>query len=55
MSVADIKVDEHLAHDDHGHEHHEQSFIQKYIFTEDHKTIGKQFLLAGIFWAKRTQ
>merc|ERR1712000_116348 len=51
MSVADIKVDEHLAHDDHGHEHHEQSFIQKYIFTEDHKTIGKQFLLAGIFWA----
>ena len=51
MSVADIKVDEHLAHDDHGHEHHEQSFIQKYIFTEDHKTIGKQFLLLGIFWA----
>ena len=28
-------------HGDHGH--HEQSFISKYIFSMDHKTIGKQF------------
>ena len=33
------------------HEHHEQSFIEKYIFTTDHKMIGKQFLITGILWA----
>ena len=38
------------AHEEH-HEHHEQSFIRKYIFSEDHKTIAKQFLITGIFWA----
>ena len=37
-------------HEEH-HEHHEQSFIRKYIFSEDHKTIAKQFLITGIFWA----
>ncbi|MET0464207.1 MAG: cbb3-type cytochrome c oxidase subunit I [Chitinophagaceae bacterium] len=36
-------------HDDHGHHH--QSFISKYIFSMDHKTIGKQFLITGIVWA----
>ena len=41
------KVQEHDHHDD----HHEQSFITKYIFSEDHKTIAKQFLITGIFWA----
>src|SRR5215831_13502127 len=35
-----------------GHlEHHRQSFVTKYIFSQDHKTIGKQFLFTGIFWA----
>jgi cytochrome c oxidase subunit 1 len=32
------------------HEHH-QSFISKYIFSQDHKTIAKQFLVTGIIWA----
>jgi cytochrome c oxidase subunit 1 len=27
------------------------SFISKYIFSTDHKVIGKQFLITGIFWA----
>jgi cytochrome c oxidase subunit I len=41
------------AHDTHeGHEeHHEQSFIRKYIFSEDHKIIAKQYLFSGISWA----
>ncbi|MFT6865870.1 MAG: cytochrome c oxidase subunit 1 [Cyclobacteriaceae bacterium] len=47
MSVADIHVEEEVHHDD----HHELSFIERYIFTTDHKTIGKQFLITGIFWA----
>ena len=33
------------------HEHHHQSFITKYIFSQDHKMISKQYLLTGIIWA----
>jgi cytochrome c oxidase subunit 1 len=44
-----------VAHDDHhdgnGHHHHQQSFVTKYIFSQDHKTIAKQFLITGIMWA----
>ena len=31
--------------------HHKESFITKYIFSQDHKTIAKQFLITGIVWA----
>lgn len=44
-----IPVEEH-GHDDH-HDHHEQSFIEKYIFSIDHKVIAKQFLITGLLWA----
>ncbi len=37
-------------HEPHEHHHHE-SFITKYIFSQDHKMISKQFLITGIFWA----
>ncbi|MDZ4795143.1 MAG: cbb3-type cytochrome c oxidase subunit I [Bacteroidota bacterium] len=40
----------HAAHQD-DHSHHQQSFVSKYIFSMDHKTIGKQFLITGIIWA----
>lgn len=33
------------------HEHHKQSFISKYIFSQDHKMICKQYLVTGIIWA----
>ena len=33
---------------DHGH-HHEETFITKYVFSQDHKMIMKQFLLTGMF------
>ena len=39
----------HDHHDD--HHHHELSFIEKYVFTTDHKTIAKQFLITGLLWA----
>lgn len=32
------------------HEHHD-TFITKYVFSQDHKMIGKQFLMTGMFWA----
>ena len=35
---------------DHGH-HHKESFITKYIFSQDHKMIGKQFLVTAIVMA----
>lgn len=31
--------------------HHKESFITKYVFSQDHKTIAKQFLITGIIWA----
>src|SRR6188768_1869734 len=34
-----------------GHHHHKETFISKYIFSQDHKTIAKQFLITGITWA----
>ena len=38
--------------DVHEHHHeHKETFITKYIFSQDHKTIAKQYLISGIFWA----
>ncbi len=49
MATASI-TNHDVAHDSHEHEHHD-NFITKYIFSTDHKMIGKQFLVTGIFWA----
>jgi cytochrome c oxidase subunit 1 len=43
-----ITHDSHGHHDAH-HDHHEESFITKYIFSQDHKMIGKQFLITAVF------
>ena len=56
MSTAVSTTEEVIAHGhdhghDHEHEHHELGFIRKYIFSEDHKTIAKQYLISGILWA----
>lgn len=37
----------HDAH--HEHEHHEETFVSKYIFSQDHKMIAKQFLMTAVF------
>ena len=34
----------------HGHEHHEPSFFFKYVWSTDHKTIGKQFMFSGLLF-----
>src|SRR5215204_6143064 len=41
----------HDEHDGNGHHHHKETFITKYIFSQDHKTIAKQFLITGMIWA----
>ncbi len=42
----------HTIHTD-GHEHHphQETFITKYVFSQDHKMIAKQFLITGMVWA----
>lgn len=37
--------------DAHDHHDHKESFITKYIFSQDHKMIAKQYLLTAIFMA----
>ena len=32
-----------------GNKHHTESFISKYIFSQDHKMISKQFLMTAVF------
>ena len=44
--------DHEVAHHDHDHEHHhKETFISKYVFSQDHKMIAKQFLITGITMA----
>jgi cytochrome c oxidase subunit I len=38
----------HGHHDEH---HHEESFVSKYIFSMDHKTISRQFLITAVIMA----
>jgi cytochrome c oxidase subunit I len=50
--MAAVTHEAHGHHDSHGHHdhgHHEESFVSKYIFSQDHKMIGKQFLMTAVF------
>lgn len=38
----------HHGHDEH---HHEETFISKYVFSQDHKTISRQFLITAVIMA----
>ncbi|HTL81616.1 MAG TPA: cbb3-type cytochrome c oxidase subunit I, partial [Bacteroidia bacterium] len=44
---------EHDAHAHHGHDDHDhhQTFIQKYVFSMDHKVISRQFLITAVIMA----
>src|SRR5437870_1926305 len=45
-------VTHEVRHDGNGHvHHHKETFITKYVFSQDHKTIAKQFLITGMMWA----
>ncbi|MEA1784590.1 cbb3-type cytochrome c oxidase subunit I [Arenibacter sp. GZD96] len=46
MSSVTNHHEEHHAHD-HGH-HHKETFVTKYIFSQDHKMISKQYLITGL-------
>jgi cytochrome c oxidase subunit 1 len=46
-----LHTDVHHAHEEHEHEHEDQHWLFKYVFSQDHKVIAKQFLITGIIWA----
>jgi cytochrome c oxidase subunit 1 len=48
---AEVITTHEVHHDEHGAHHHHQSFITKYVFSQDHKIIAKQFLITGMIWA----
>jgi cytochrome c oxidase subunit I len=51
-SVATLQhADVHVSQDAHHEHHHHETFITKYVFSQDHKMIAKQFLVTGIIWA----
>ena len=51
-SVATLQdVGIHDTHETHQEHHHHETFITKYVFSQDHKMISKQFLITGIIWA----
>ncbi|WP_373057846.1 cbb3-type cytochrome c oxidase subunit I [Zunongwangia sp. H14] len=47
MSAIATNAPAHDHHEDHGH-HHKQTFITKYIFSQDHKMIAKQYLITAL-------
>ena len=48
--MASVAHEEDLhGHGHHNHDHHEEGFVSQYIFSQDHKMIGKQFLITAVF------
>ena len=48
-TTADPKeASSHGADDHHHDDHHDPSFVEKYIFSTDHKTIGIQYAITGL-------
>src|SRR5438552_13479987 len=38
----------HTHESEHAHAHHELTFLQRYVFSCDHKIVGLQFLFMGL-------
>src|SRR3954470_10459030 len=52
--MSTLAVQDHghgVEHHEDGHGHHHDTFLTKYIFSQDHKMIAKQFLITGITMA----
>ncbi|MDB5032635.1 cbb3-type cytochrome c oxidase subunit I [Mucilaginibacter sp.] len=50
--MSTLSVHDHgVVHHEEGHEHHHDTFLTKYVFSQDHKMIAKQFLITGITMA----
>jgi len=49
MENHDQHAHAHLGHEE--EHHHQESFVTKYIFSQDHKTISRQFLITAVLMA----
>src|SRR6267154_6645277 len=51
--MSTLAVHDHgVVHHEEGHEHHHKAtFLNTYVFSQDHKMIAKQFLITGITMA----
>ncbi len=47
----EVGTSHEVHHDEHGVHHHKETFITKYVFSQDHKMIARQFLMTGMVWA----
>ena len=48
--MENVTTAEHVTHAEHGHEEHELSFWQAYIFSQDHKVIGIQYAITALLF-----
>ena len=51
QGYSEVNTSHDAHHDEHGAHHHKETFISKYVFSQDHKMICKQFIITGIIWA----
>jgi cytochrome c oxidase subunit 1 len=53
MSSVETHLHQHAVHghDAHDEHHDDLPWIRKYVFSEDHKIIAKQYMFTGVFWA----
>lgn len=51
MAATSHNSHEEHGHDAHGHHHHREHFLTKYVFSQDHKMIARQFLITAIIMA----
>src|SRR3984885_10834223 len=49
--TSEVVTTHDVHHDEHHVHHHKESFITKYVFSQDHKMIGRPFIITGIVWA----
>ena len=50
-NIHSVETGHGILHEEHHIHHHKETFITKYVFSQDHKMIAKQFLFTGIVWA----
>ena len=48
--MENVTTAEQIAHAEHGHEEHELSFLQTYVFSQDHKVIGIQYAVTAMLF-----
>ena len=48
--MENVTTAEQITHAEHGHDEHELSFLQAYVFSQDHKVIGIQYAITAMLF-----